>query len=159
MFVETKGFKPNETAVMTSKVYDILTSTLNPNEEFKCLEFYYYMNGEGTAKLNVKAKTPSTSATFPLWSRNYDHGSFWWKGSTNIKLITNYSIVFEAMVGPKSNNNALIALDDVRKLFYFTFSKMIIAAIITLKNLTTLIGREVKEKPILIPKLVRFPIK
>ena len=126
MFVETKGFKPNETAVMTSKVYDILTSTLNPNEEFKCLEFYYYMNGEGSAKLNVKAKTPSTSATFPLWSRNYDHGSFWWKGSTNIKLITNYSIVFEAMVGPKSNNNALIALDDVRKLFYFTFLDQIL---------------------------------
>ena len=124
MFAETSGFKPNETAFMTSKVYDILTATLDPNEEFKCLEFYYFLNGEGSARLNVKAST-STSAKFPLWSRDYDHGLFWWKGSTNIKLISNYSIVFEAIVG-QGSNNGLIALDDVRKLFYFIFLGIIL---------------------------------
>ena len=113
VYAETKGLKSGETALMTSRVYDVLNITYRGStDQMRCLEFYYWMNGKNTAKLNVRAETPETNKKFPLWSRDYEHGGIWWKGFANIGLLSKYKIVFEAEVGPKPDYG-LIGLDDI----------------------------------------------
>ncbi len=81
----------------------------------RCLEFYYYLTSS-SGELNVRAEAPvtwsSTPKRYPLFSRNHDHDSLWWKGTANIGLTSKYRIVFEALTG-KSPDQGIIALDDV----------------------------------------------
>ena len=108
LYAESRGFKLNDTATLTSQTYTPLST--NVNESSRCLEFYFYLQGTDSIKLNVK--TSSTSNKNIIWSRDYDHSSYWWKGEANIKLLTNYSILFEAVV---LNNplSGIIGLDDI----------------------------------------------
>jgi hypothetical protein len=111
VYVQTQGFRINQTAALTSQQYAPFATT-NPEEAKRCLEFYYYMQGDDSVTLNVRAITPPPINNYNLWSRNYDHGVYWWKGEANIKLVTNYSIMFEAVVG-NNPNNGLVGLDDI----------------------------------------------
>ena len=106
LYAESRGFKQNDTATLTSPTY----APFSTNSSSRCLEFYFYLQGTDSIKLNVK--TSSTSNKNIIWSRDYDHSSYWWKGEANIKLLTNYSILFEAVV---LNNplSGIIGLDDI----------------------------------------------
>lgn len=54
VYAETTELTAHETALMTSKVYDVLNITYRASsDQFRCLEFYYYLNGMNAAKLNV----------------------------------------------------------------------------------------------------------
>jgi hypothetical protein len=110
VYVESTNQNPKDKASMTSQLYYPIA--LNQNEAFKCLEFYYYLQGDDSIKLNAKTFTPSTSLSNQLWSRDNNHGSFWWKSESNIKLISNFSIVFEAIIGTNPSGG-LAALDDI----------------------------------------------
>ncbi|CAF0741635.1 unnamed protein product, partial [Brachionus calyciflorus] len=111
VFAKSSGFKLNNSATMTSQVFQPL-STNNQNNSARCLEFYFFLQDTNSIILNVKAFTPRSSVIYPLWSRDYDHSNFWWKGEVNIKLLQNYSVIFEAVVGTNPSNG-LVALDDI----------------------------------------------
>lgn len=111
MYVLSKGFKVNDTTSLVSREYEPFSES-NPKDATRCLEFYYYMQETNAITLNVKTITTESSIVNTLWSRNYDHGKFWWKGSVNVKLIVNYGVAFEAVVGANSENG-IVALDDV----------------------------------------------
>jgi hypothetical protein len=109
VYVESTNQNPKDKASITSQLY--YPGSTNINEATKCLEFYYYLQGTNSIALNAKTVT-SNSKVNPLWSRDYDHGSFWWKSESNIKLISNFSIVFEAITGTNPSGG-LAALDDI----------------------------------------------
>ena len=108
MYAESKNFKLNDVATLTSQIYPPFS--INISDSSRCLEFYFYLQGTDAIKLNVRTSTTLNKNT--IWSRDYDHSSYWWKGEATIKLLTNYSILFEAIA---LNNpiNGLIGLDDV----------------------------------------------
>ena len=111
VYARSNGFKLNNSATLTSKVYPALSS-LFQNESARCLEFYFFLQDTNAISLNVKAQTSSVSTTNIIWSRNYDHSNYWWKGEVNVKKLVDYSIVFEAVVGTNPSNG-LVALDDI----------------------------------------------
>ena len=105
--------KKNETATFISKVYRPF-STDSPGDASRCLEFYFFIQGDDAVSLTVKAFSYVSSFTttkLTLWSRNYDHNKQWWKAEQNIRLITNYSIAFEAVT--ENNQNGIVAVDDI----------------------------------------------
>ncbi len=111
VYVESTNFKLNDTALMTSKIYapfDSSSQTLTS----RCLEFYFYLRGTNSIKINVKALIPPSSVPYPLWTRSYDHNNLWWKGETNINFISNHSLIFEAIVG-SNPSGGIAALDDI----------------------------------------------
>jgi hypothetical protein len=111
VYVQTNGFQVNNTAKLVSKVYTPF-STVDPLQGARCLEFYFYIQGKDAVQLNVKSVTSPSSTENLLWTRSSDHSKYWWKGEANIRLIGNYSVVFEAIVG-SSPTNGLAALDDI----------------------------------------------
>jgi hypothetical protein len=46
-----------------------------------------------------------------MWSRNYDHSLYWWKGEVNIKINSDFNILFDAVSGQA--NSGLVGLDDI----------------------------------------------
>jgi hypothetical protein len=112
IYVDTRGFRPNETATLTSKLYAPF-STDNPTEASRCVEFYFYIQGTNVVRLNLKTNAPPSTTKNTIWSRDYDHSSYWWKGEANIKLITNYTTIFEAVILNNTAMNGLAALDDI----------------------------------------------
>jgi hypothetical protein len=109
-----QGMLVNSSASLTSKIYQPFLT--NKNESTRCLEFYYFIQNNNALILNVKGRTYSSLSniiTNLLWSRDFDHSGFWWKGEVNVKYLTNYSFVFEAIVGKMPENNGLIGLDDI----------------------------------------------
>ena len=108
MFAISNGFKANDLALLTSKLYSPF-STTSLTDAARCLEFYFYLNTDNSIRLDVRANTLLKNL---LWSRSTDHGKYWWKGETNVKFLTNYTISFEAVVGTNPLNGFL-ALDDV----------------------------------------------
>jgi hypothetical protein len=108
MFAESKNFKLNDVATLTSQTYPPFS--VNITDSSRCLEFYFYLQGNDAIKLNVKTSTTLNKNT--IWSRDYDHSSYWWKGEATIKLLTNYSLIFEA-VALNNPINGLVGLDDV----------------------------------------------
>lgn len=111
LYAETIGFKKDDAAVLTSQIYTPLTTT-TPSDAARCLEFYFYIQGTNAVKLNVRAFQTTSFTKFVVWTRDYDHSKFWWKGEANLKFISNYTILFEAVVGNNSNNG-LAGLDDI----------------------------------------------
>lgn len=109
IYVISNGFSIGDIATMSSKVYPSIGDLDIPS---RCLEFFYFMNQTDSINLNVKAKSPSLLNEYTIWSRNYDHGVYWWKSEINIKLQSNYYIIFEAEVGLKPENG-VVALDDI----------------------------------------------
>lgn len=103
----------NQTASFISKTYPPF-STESPGDASRCLEFYFFIQGDDTVSLTVKAFSYVSSFTttrLTLWSRNYDHSGQWWKAEQNIRLITNYSIAFEALT--EGTPNGIVAVDDI----------------------------------------------
>ena len=108
LYVNTAGFKMNDVALLTSQSYAPFSTTIN--DASRCLEFYFYLQGNDAAKLNVRAATSLNKNV--IWTRDYDHSGYWWKGEANIKLITNYSILFET-IALNNTLNGLVGLDDI----------------------------------------------
>lgn len=107
IYAKSISLNENESTDLLSRVYPPLLGTNDPT---RCLEFYYYMENNAIT-LNVLTNT-SLMTRHTIWSRNYEHREFWWKGNANIKLLTDYSVIFEAVVGQNSKDG-LIALDDI----------------------------------------------
>lgn len=103
MYAENKDLRENLTSILTSFVYS------NPSK-FRCIEFYYYLVGSKGVRLNVTAYTPATRNKYSLFSRDYDHGNYWWKGEADIRLLSDYQILFEAT---SRNTYGLVGIDDV----------------------------------------------
>ena len=88
MYAESRNFKLNDFATLTSQVYSPFS--INISDSSRCLEFYFYLQGTDAIKLNVRTSTNSNKNT--IWSKDYDHSSYWWKGEATIKLLINYSL-------------------------------------------------------------------
>ncbi len=112
-YVKSSGYPPNSTATLQSPVYT--PPSLNLDDSGRCLEFYYYIQGTDSIKLNVKAEQSSESnpgLKILMWSRQVDHSFFWWKGEIDVQFLFNYSFIYEAVVGNNSANG-VAALDDI----------------------------------------------
>lgn len=110
VYAQSRGFRKNDSTSLFTKVYTPFDIS-NPTDSSRCLEFYFYLQDTDAIELNVVLMTTSSTKN-KLWSRNYDHSKFWWKGEVNIKVLTNYSLAFEAIVLNKPENG-LAALDDI----------------------------------------------
>lgn len=83
----------NDSTTLISQVY--LYSKLEA--PVRCLEFYYYLQANNKElQLNVLGKLTTSANRYLFWTRDSNHGHFWWKGEATIKLASNYSILFEA---------------------------------------------------------------
>ena len=109
VYLNTLGYKTNDTAIMTSKLYTIQNQII---DGVRCLEFYYYLEGKKSVTLNVSASTLSPRAQYLLWTRDYDHGQFWWKAEANVKILNSYNLLFQAIVGTNPGDG-LVGLDDI----------------------------------------------
>lgn len=99
----------DSTILTRSKAYE----PLEGSDPTRCLEFYYFLSGQDAIELNVFTNITSIIPRSLVWTRNNDHGSTsWWKGNVNIKLLTDYHILFEAVAGVNANQG-LAALDDI----------------------------------------------
>lgn len=110
LYVQSSGFKFNDSTSLFSKQYPAL-DTSDPIRSSRCFEFYFFIQDTDSIGLNVRTATTSSVRNL-IWSRNYEHSKYWWKAEINIKLITNYSVLIEAVIG-NNPNNGLAALDDI----------------------------------------------
>ena len=106
LFANSTGQISNRTATLISPLYPGDNDIVGE----KCLEFYFFLIGTDSISLNVKSFTPSTNNTFTMWNRNYDHSNYWWKGETNVKINSDFKVIFEAISG---KYNGLVGLDDI----------------------------------------------
>jgi len=81
---------------------------------FECLQFWYLLNGKDNGDLNIYIKYLNDYGT-PIWSKSSHNNDEWRFGQISIGnnsyLTNNYSVIFEAMKGPK--NNGIAGIDDV----------------------------------------------
>ena len=113
VFVDTTGFENKiKSATMRSIFYDPL-STTNISESSRCLEFYYYIQGNNQIELRVQTIL-GNNTVLPnfLWSRTYDHIGYWWKAEANVKYLTKYGFIFAAIIG-KDTLTGVAAIDDI----------------------------------------------
>jgi hypothetical protein len=106
LIVDSANQAINQTAVLTSPLYPANDNVVVE----KCIEFYFYLSGTEAITFNIKALTPGTQNKFDLWTRNYDHSKYWWKGEVNVRLASDFKILFEAISG---KYEGLLGLDDV----------------------------------------------
>ena len=107
VYVGTADFKFNDTALMTSPPYPAMTSTAKDAE--RCLEFYFYLEGNDSVALNVRLDEPQVL----VWSRDYEHSTFWWKADIGLKYTSSYRVIYEAVVTGQDNSSSWAALDDI----------------------------------------------
>ena len=74
-----------------------------------CLNFYYNMYGVDMGILNVIMK--DGLASIRLWTKSGNQGNKWQLAQTTIGRSSNYTIMFEAIVG--SGYRSDVAIDDI----------------------------------------------
>ena len=102
-------------ATMISVKYEAISGPLSGA---RCLEFYFYLNGEtdetlSPMKLNVRLDQPNDNVV--VWSRDYAHGESWWKADVSLRYQHSYALVYEALVNASTAaaSKAIAALDDI----------------------------------------------
>jgi hypothetical protein len=106
LYANSTGQTDNRTASIKSPLYPGANMIVGE----KCLEFYFFLIGDNTT-LNVRSFIPSTNNSNIMWSRNFDHSLYWWKGEVNIKINSDFNILFDAVSGQA--NSGLVGLDDI----------------------------------------------
>ena len=75
-----------------------------------CLSFWYHMKGRDVNTLNLLIKTKN-GTEYKIWSKSFNHGDKWLNAMVDIKIDTDYTMIFEALRG--SSYLSDIAIDDV----------------------------------------------
>ncbi len=60
------------------------TETIRPIPRETCLNFYYFLSGNGAGKLNVMIKDVTTNSPSLLWTTSGDHGKDWQQGAVTV---------------------------------------------------------------------------
>jgi hypothetical protein len=111
VYVKSSGIQVGSTATLQTQTY--IPFSTNVNDTGRCLEFYFFIQDTDSVILNVKGKTLiNNQVKYLLWSREVDHSQFWWKGEVNVNFYTNYTLIYEAVVGNNSANG-VAAMDDI----------------------------------------------
>ena len=110
VYAKSAGFPSESTANMTSQEYTPFSTNLSDTGQ--CLEFYFFLQDTDAIQLNMKLKRMDNITYKLLWSREVDHSNFWWKGEVNVKVTSNYRILYQAVV-KNNSTNGLVALDDI----------------------------------------------
>eukprot|EP00794_Sanderia_malayensis_P016171 gene16171-17794_t len=86
------------------------SSKIEKNTRWKCLNFFYYMQGEAVGDLIVRMLY-NNGASSEVWTRSGSQGNDWKQGAVSLPLTSyEYQIVFEYKVDSKV---AYILLDDI----------------------------------------------
>ncbi|KAK7473655.1 hypothetical protein BaRGS_00035133, partial [Batillaria attramentaria] len=90
----------------------LYSQLLAPINNYRCLKFWYNMNGRSMGTLNIGAKL-ADGRTFTIWSLTGDQGTVWQfaRVPMNYRRIA-YKIYFEGIVGSAVYGD--IAIDDVQ---------------------------------------------
>ena len=109
MYADSRGFKVNDTATISSPMYAPRSSNRNDTE--RCVEFYFYVTGNRTIQLSLFMILQSKLEYF-LWSRDGMPSFNWWRGQAQIKYNLNFTIEFRA-IAQSEPDGAIAAIDDI----------------------------------------------
>ena len=107
VYVDASAHRPNVSARMTSPAYPATVSKKLARST-RCLEFYYFIQGNHSLALNVRLDEPNKI----VWARNYEHRAYWWKADITLKYATQYRVIFEAAIRSQFAE-AKAAIDDI----------------------------------------------
>ena len=89
-----------------------LTSPIYKTTGVQCLRFWYHMLGDDIGHLKVEIDDKIVESGFiPVWIHTENTFEMWFQGMVTLPDIPEYMIRFMGLSG--SNNNSVIALDDV----------------------------------------------
>ena len=104
MYVEASLRRRGDNARLITPVMAPTTGT--------CLRFWYHMHGTQMGTLRILVNKKSTPSVFSsVWSQSGNHANKWLTDAVTIRSSSNFSIVFEGIVG--SGFSSDIALDDI----------------------------------------------
>ncbi|XP_071489606.1 MAM and LDL-receptor class A domain-containing protein 1-like [Diadema antillarum] len=105
MFVNSSAGTTGKTATMTSPKFT--------SRGRYCVRFWYHMLGRGIGNLTMGIKYIGAEPHKPIlsWTKNGQQGADWKHASVSVSADTQFTVVFEAIVGPQVDHR--IALDDV----------------------------------------------
>ena len=102
MYIEASApRRPGQKAVLLSPSY--------PSTAGSCLSFYYHMFGNRMGTFNIYLK--QSTATQRIFTKSGNQGNKWILGSATVQAQSNYTLMFEGIVG--SGYDSDIAIDDV----------------------------------------------
>ena len=105
VYADATGFNQRDQTIMKSPLYEADGVATE-----RCLEFYFYLVGDS---INLSAKLLRESASSYLWTRDYDHGTGWWKANVNMKYGFDYRIGFGVEILGKNSTGSKTAIDDI----------------------------------------------
>lgn len=101
IYIEASSRKRYDSAQIVSPSYS--------SPQGGCLSFWYNMHGSQIGTLNVNMKVGSRSTQ--IWRKSGDQGQRWQQAQATITPSTNYTIMFEGVIGTGFRGD--IAIDDI----------------------------------------------
>ncbi|CAH1799700.1 unnamed protein product [Owenia fusiformis] len=108
LYIEASQTQPRSRAAIASPV-----TKLNGGEN-RCLTWWYHMNGDDIADLEITASIHKTHIIIAQWQRTGAQGNFWIKGSLQISCSAKSSVEFKfSATKGEGQSKGDICLDDI----------------------------------------------